>query len=259
MVNFTPNCFTNIRQPVHMTQLPKWIADTVVAVSTPWLYPVEVTHLQFLSDDIKEVQFTGDLSRAGFHPGQEIQFRVDDNHFRHYTLSAFDEKQGTCSVIFHLHHKGPGSRWAANLQTGDTVKFSAERGKLRYDETASHHFFFGDESAVGLFNWFKKIALQTDHEYFGVLELHPRNDPVLSQLRLMIESVPPIAHMPAANAIQWMKDMDPYCWQSWQKAVFYLAGRAASIQRFRQYLVEQGVKNRQIRSAPYWADGKTGL
>src|SRR4051812_44051931 len=111
-----------------MAQLPKWIADTVVAVTNRRLYAAQVTHIQFLSRELKQVQFTGDFSKAGFYPGQEIQIRVDDHHFRHYTLSASDEKQAACSVIFHLHHKGPGSRWAASLQTGDAVKFSAEKG-----------------------------------------------------------------------------------------------------------------------------------
>jgi len=242
-----------------MAQLPKWIADTVVAVANPWLYSAQVICIQPLSADMLQIQFAGNFSKADFHPGQELQFRVDHNNFRHYTLSAFDQQQGVCSVIFYLNDKGPGCRWAAGLQTGDTVKFSAEKGKLRYDDTATHHFFFGDETTVGLFDWFKKTALSNDHEYFGVLELHPHNESVLTQLRLMIESVPPQPGQPASHAIHWMEDMNPYCWHTWQKAVFYLAGRVASIQRFRQYLLEHGVKNRQIRTTPYWADGKCGL
>ena len=242
-----------------MAQLPKWIADTVVAVANPWLYTVQVTGIRFLSDDMRQVQFSGDFSRAEFYPGEEIQFRVDDTHFRHYTLSAFDCQRGHCEVIFYLNDNGPGSSWAASLQPGDTVKFSADRGKLRYDETATHHFFFGDETAIGLFDWFKKNALHHDHEYFGVLELHPRNEPVLEQLRLLVDCVPPQASQPAGSAILWMEDMDPYCWNTWQKATFYLAGRVASIQHLRQYLLEHGVKSKQIRSTPYWADGKAGL
>jgi len=242
-----------------MTQLPKWIADTVIAVANPWLHTAQVTDIQFLSDDVRQIAFSGDFSRADFLPGQEVQFRVDNCHFRHYTLSAFDRNRGVCYVIFYTNDKGPGSRWAAGLQTGDTVKFSADRGKLRYDETATHHFFFGDETAIGLFDWFKKIALDSAHDYFGVMELHPRNECALQRLRLLIDCVPPQAAHPAGNAILWMEDMDPYCWQTWQKAVFYLAGRVASIQRFRQYLLEHGVSSRRIRTTPYWADGKAGL
>ncbi|MBS1566860.1 MAG: siderophore-interacting protein [Bacteroidetes bacterium] len=242
-----------------MAQLPKWIADTVEAVANPWLYTVEVTDTQYLTDDIKLVTFSGDFSRAGFQPGQEVQFRVDNHHFRHYTLSAFDKANNTCHIIFYINHKGPGSRWAADLAPGDTARFVAEKGKIRYEESATHHFFFGDETTIGLFDWFRRKALSTDHEYFGVLELHPHNEPALQQLKLMVDSVPPIATQPAANAIHWMQDMDPYCWNTWQKAVFYLAGRVASIQHFRRYLLEHGVKNRQIRTTPYWADSKAGL
>lgn len=242
-----------------MTQLPKWIADTVIAVANPWLYTAQVTDIQILSSDIRQIRFAGDFSKADFHPGQEVQFRVDDHHFRHYTLSAFDPRRGVCDVIFFDNDKGPGSRWATGLQTGDTVKFSADKGKLRYDETATHHFFFGDETAIGLFDWFKRIALDNDHEYFGVLELHPRNECALPRLRLLLDCVPPQAAQPAGNAIYWMEDMDSHCWNTWQKAVFYLAGRVAAVQRFRQYLVDHGVKSRQIRTTAYWADGKSGL
>jgi len=242
-----------------MTQLPKWIADTMVAVIKPWLYPAVVSEITMLSPEIKLVTFAGEFSRAGFQPGHELLFRVDDNSFRHYTLSACDENQRTCSVLFYLNAEGPGSRWAARLHIGDTVKFSAAKGKLRYDETATHHFFFGDETAIGLFNWFKKAALERDHEYFGVLELHPQNECALPPLRLMVDSIHPVSSMPASAAIQWMEDMDPYCWQSWQRACFYLAGRVSSIQCFRRWLLEHGVKSQKIRVSPYWADGKTGL
>lgn len=242
-----------------MAQLPKWIADTVVAVANPWLYTAQVAGIQPLSGDLWQIHFSGDFGKADFQPGQELHFRVDNNHFRHYTLSSFEQHTGLCSIIFYLNGKGPGSRWAAGLQPGDTVRFSSEKGKLCYDDNATHHFFFGDETAVGLFDWFKKTALEKDHEYFGVLELHPRNEIALTHLKLMIESVPPLATQPASNAIHWMEDMDPYCWNTWQKAVFYLAGRVASIQRFQQYLMEHGVSSRQIRTTPYWADGKCGL
>src|SRR5207248_640748 len=122
----------------------------------------------------------------------------------------------------------------------------------------THHFFFGDETALGLFSWFKETTLQQGHEYFGVLELQPHNEQALSKLQLLIETVPPSTETPAAHAIQWMEDMHPHCWMAWQKAAFYLAGRALCIREFRNYLKQKNVTSRQIHTASYWADKKTG-
>lgn len=41
--------------------------------------------------------------------------------------------------------------------------------------------------------------------------------------------------------------------------VYYLTGNAASIQLFRSILKARGVEQRNIRTQPYWAEGKRGL
>lgn len=116
-----------------------------------------------------------------------------------------------------------------------------------YNRQATHHFFVGDESAVELFNALKTIALQNDHEYFGVLELHPEYETVLAMLKLLVDCVPEMPDQPALNAIQWMEDMHPNCWMAWQKATFYLSGGATLIARFQQYLLKKNVASWQIR------------
>ncbi|OQP47918.1 hypothetical protein A4H97_30400 [Niastella yeongjuensis] len=115
-----------------------------------------------------------------------------------------------------------------------------------YNYQTTHHFFVGDESTVELFNAFKGIALQNDHEYFGILELHPEYEAVLSMLKLLIDSVPELPESPGYNAIQWMEDMHPNCWMAWKNATFYLSGGATLISRFQQYLVQKQVSLEQI-------------
>lgn len=242
-----------------MPQVPKWLADTMIAVASPWLRQAVVSHVTMLSDELKQVTFKGDFDDEDFLPGKIVQFRVDDTSFRHYTLSSFNKQQGLCTVLFYLHSKGPGSQWAAHLQVGQEVRFRAGQGKLKYNEQGKHHFFFGDETAIGLFNWYKTTALACSHEYFGVLELHPRHAVALNTLKIMVDYVPALQDAPAVNAIDWMEDMHPDCWNTWRRATFYLAGRALSISRFRKYLLQKGVEASQIRTDAYWADGKRGL
>ncbi|THU40442.1 hypothetical protein FAM09_11310 [Niastella caeni] len=116
-----------------------------------------------------------------------------------------------------------------------------------YDKQATHHFFVGDETTVELFNALKEIALQKGHEYFGILELHPEYEAVLSMLKLLVDSVPELPGEPAQNAIEWMEEMHPHCWMAWQNATFYLAGGEILIKTFQQYLLQKKVTPQLIR------------
>lgn len=121
------------------------------------------------------------------------------------------------------------------------------QAKELYNKQTTHHFFAGDESTVEIFNALKEIALQNDHEYFGILELHPDYEAVLAMLKLMIDTVPELPGQPAYNAIQWMDDMHPHCWMAWKNATFYLSGGETLINNFEQYLLQRNVSSRQIR------------
>lgn len=242
-----------------MCQIPKWLADTVTSVANPWLRNAVVSHTTMVSCELKLITFRGDFDHENFLPGKVVQFKIDEANYRQYTLCSFNKQQSTCSVLFYLHGNGPGSEWAANLQTGQSVKFRSGQATLRYNDQSKHHFFFGDETSLGLFNWYKTTALACSHEYFGVLELQPEHENALRSLKIMVDNVQSLIDAPAVNAIDWMEDMHPDCWANWKGATFYLAGRTLSVSRFRKYLLNKGVDPQQIRSDVYWADGKSGL
>jgi len=239
-----------------MSQVPKWLADTMEKVIQSRMLSAAVSDVHNLSPTLRAVTFKGDFEHRQFMPGQEVVVRVDERNFRHYTLSSFEH--GLCSVLFYLNGKGPGSNWASTLRLGDEVRFVTGKGKMRYDAHATHHFFFGDETSLGLFQGYKQIADQQGHEYFGVMELPESEEGSLNRIGLLVESVLPSANA-AANAIGWMERMHPACWDTWQHATFYLTGRAASINNMKRYLKKRGVPAAKIRTAPYWADDKAGL
>ena len=133
------------------------------------------------------------------------------------------------------------------LADGDDQAVDTTQAKNWYNMQVTHHFFVGDESSIELFNGLKTIALQNGHEYFGVMELHPDYDAVLSMLKLLVDSVPELPGRPAQNAIHWMEDMHPNCWAAWKNATFYLAGGATLINTFQQYLLQKNIASHQIR------------
>jgi hypothetical protein len=120
------------------------------------------------------------------------------------------------------------------------------QAKKLYNQQTTHHFFVGDESTVELFNALKTIALVKDHEYFGILELHPEYDAVLDMLKLLVDSVPELPGKPGQNAIYWMEDMHPNCWMAWQNATFYLSGGATLINTFQKYLLQKKISSHQV-------------
>lgn len=241
-----------------MPKLPSWLANTMEKVISNKIYQVEVVETKMLSSNLKCVTFKGDFFDAKFIPGNEVLLRVNANEYRHYTLSGFDEAHETCEVIFYLNRQGPGHHLAVNIQKGDQLKLIVDRAKVKYNQASNQHFFFGDETSLGLYESLGKKVIDEDLEYFGVLELQEENLNSVEHLKLLIDAVPSDLNAPAKNAITWMDNMHPLCWEMWQNATFYLTGRAKSVQQFKRYLKQRGVSFRQIITMPYWEMGKVG-
>jgi len=241
-----------------MPKLPSWLANTVEKLISNKIYQVEVLETKMLSTDIKCVTFKGDLTGANPIPGNEVLFRVNANEYRHYTLSQFDDNNETCEVIFYLNKQGPGNNFAINIQKGDLLKLIVDKARVKYNNSSSQHFFFGDETSIGLYESLGKKAVEMDEEYFGILELNGENFEALDHIKLLIDAVEANKSAPAQNAIQWMENMHPKCWEMWKYATFYLTGRAKSVQNFKKYLKQKGVGFNQIITMPYWEVGRVG-
>lgn len=239
-----------------MPRLPKLLADWGEKMGVP----CSVTATEFLDRDLKRVRFEGNFRKIAFIPGQVTEFRVSANDFRHYTPSFFDADNGICDVLFYLHGKGPGSEWASNLCVGKTTRLLGFGGRMKLSAVNKYHFFFGDETSIGLFHCLKAAIHQNGDEYLGLLELNEEAALWPQKVDLWVDTVLRSPdHEPAAQAIAYLNDLDARVWNTWKNAVFYLAGRAASIQTFRKELLVKGVYSNQIRALPYWADGKRGL
>ncbi len=223
------------------------------------IHPVRVASTQYLAPQLKLVRLVGDLQRTTFEPGQVIEFRINERDFRHYTPMRYDVRKGICELLFYLHRKGPGSAWAEALQPGDEVRLMGPGGRLKFKPGTGFHFFFGDETGLALFSQLQSVVHARDEEYLCLMEL---DDPHFSWpglVDLEAEKVKKSQDAPAQEAIEWLDDLPPFLWNTWQDAHFYLCGRAASIKNFRQGLLRRGVSGKQISSQPYWADQKRGL
>lgn len=241
-----------------MPKLPKWIGDFMESSFINKFCPVTITHIEYLHPQIKLIRFEGDFSAVRFKEGQAIIFRISEREFRNYTPYYFDSETGVCDVLFHLNSNGSGSRYMNSLETGETLLMGLPRGLNILKKTSKYHFFFGDETTLGLFKSLKVEIDKQEQNYIGVLEMDGGIEDVPEKMGLLIDVVPKSATH-AERAINFLNELDEIIWTLWKSGTFYLMGNASSIQNFRKALRTRGISNAQIITQPYWAEGKCGL
>lgn len=240
-----------------MSNLSPWLANTLEKVILNKLHTVTVAETAKLSNHLTQITFQVS-NELELIPGNGVLIQVGVAEYRYYTISAFNREANSCQIIFHLNPQGMGSAWAKHVQIGDRLEFLVDQAEIQYDVHVNQHFFFGDETSIGLYESFGTIAKNLGHEYFGILELKEENHCALKNIKLLIDAVSSEVLFPAESAIEWMENMHPKCWEMWKGAKFYLTGREKSVQRFKIYLKNKGVNSLQIRSSFYWEKGRTG-
>lgn len=234
-----------------MPTMPALLADPM----TRWMgRPATVTEAVRLSPGLARVRFSGQALRdRAWRPGCEIEFRVTERDFRHYTPSAFDAEEGWVEVLFQLHDLGPGGLWADRLAVGDEVLVlgPAARTWLR---PGTSHLFAGDATTLGLFEALD-TALGQDAEVTGAVEV-PEPDVAAARELLPRLDVLQAEERPGRALARWLGER-----VTTRPGTACLAGHAQTIQELRALLCapEVGMRRRDVVTKPYWATGKRGL
>lgn len=234
-----------------MPELPRVLADIFTA---PFNRPIQVAKVVDLDEKLRRVHFRGSsLKGLSFRPGQEIEFRVSDTSFRHYTPASLDPEKETLEVIFFLHGLGPGSAWAKSLQQDQTVNLLGPGGKFCL-RPGGRHLFLGDESTLGLFQALQHAAKD---KITGILETDAsqKHWPNLLGLRSLKSVQRGAEHGQALLA--WVEQH--FASQHHDDSQYYIVGHAQSVVSLRRALKAKGCKRSQIHTKIYWASGKRGL
>jgi NADPH-dependent ferric siderophore reductase len=241
-----------------MPRVPKWVADAMESVFSNQVKKVVVSEITYMNPYLRKITFKGSFSSVKFKLGQAIAVRVNETNFRNYTPSYWNSEDGVFQVIFHLHGNGPGSNYISNLHLNDIVTVALPRGFDVYREEHKYHFFFGDETTIGLFESLQSSIEAHGQEYIGILELN--KDTLSSRihtnsgLEVVMSSIDK-----AQNAISFLEKLPDRVWELWKNGAFYLMGNGQSIQRFRNALKSKGVNTTNIKTQAYWVEGKLGL
>jgi NADPH-dependent ferric siderophore reductase len=183
-----------------------------------------------------------------------IEFRVDERAFRHYTPARYDTAIGELDVIFYLHGRGLGSAWAAELATGqEALVMGPGDVGIASPTRCDWHCFLGDETAVGALHALT-TALPAGATVVGAVEIEAGEE---APARELLPQLAVLTRAPGnGDALAaWLTGATLPS----GRGAAYLIGHARSIQRLRDQLLARGLERRQIKSKPYWADGKRGL
>jgi NADPH-dependent ferric siderophore reductase len=241
-----------------MARVPEWVANTMERVFNGLIRKVQVSKIAYESPYIVKMTFKGSFSNVNFKVGQAISIRVNKTSYRNYTPSYWDSENGVFQVVFHLHGGGPGSSYVSQLQLNDIVTIVLPRGFDVYRAEHKYHFLYGDETSIGLFESMQRVIEENGQEYIGILELNKESTDLKATGTLGLEIVDSSVEK-AQKAIVFLDKIPERVWELWKDGAFYLIGNGRAIQKFRTALKDKGVKHKNIKTQPYWIEGKCGL
>jgi NADPH-dependent ferric siderophore reductase len=233
-----------------MPELPARLAEVAVRM---FARSSTVTHVEALAPKLRLIRVEGeDLRGVPFIAGQEIEVRVSDRAFRHYTPSYFDTKRGVIELVIYLNGRGPGSIWAEQIAIGDSVDVLGPGGRFRLDDHLGTHVFTGDESSIALFRVLTN-AVRPAARVVGAIEVDPE-----------IYACSDLSFGPAEKIVRNEGERGRVLIDWVQKNVIHLsrpvtiysAGHAGTIRRLKRAL--DGARIR-FRGRPYWDEARRGM
>ena len=220
--------------------------------------PATVVEITDLSPGLVRVGFAGPHWRGRqWVRGQEVEFRVGDREFRHYTPADVDPGSGRFDVVFVRHGDGPGTGWLAGLTLGTDVGVMGPGGGVRR-ERDRRELFLGDATALGLF----AALVPTAADVWGAVEVPPAD---LAAAAALVPSLDVVAAggTPGTALHTWLgmhaaddtADNEPG-----RPEQATLAGHAGTIATLRPRVrAEFGLARRTVATKAHWADGRQGL
>jgi|GEM_PF-756235 len=245
-----------------MPNVPKWMADLMETALSSKMPVFEVVGADWISPEIRSVVFKGDLQKLKLMPGYAVSFRVSPTAFRNYTPAFIDPQENIFQILAHIHGKGPGARFFADLSLGQQIPVSMARGR-KIQEAAAQYFLFGDESTVGLACILQAHFQQLGKHFSTLLHLGQSQNDLPAALGLgsyeLVQREAESDNKSSMVSAPGFTILDAAVMPKWDDAQFILAGNGLYIQRIKKELLGLGIDRRRIHAEPYWVPGKTGL
>jgi NADPH-dependent ferric siderophore reductase len=171
---------------------------------------------------------------------------------RTYTPRAYDKATGVLQLQFVLHGEGPASNWAVQAKIGDVVGVAGPGGRFVLDESATHWWIAGDESALPAIGTLLDVLAPS----------------VTADVHLLVDSAADECELPSAAtlAVHWhhrrSSDSGTVLEEAARAADFvpgsqaWVAAEAADVRRVRAVLLgERNLPREAVTTRGYWRAG----
>ncbi|MDA3615219.1 FAD-binding oxidoreductase [Polluticaenibacter yanchengensis] len=236
-----------------ISSIPKWMGHLFEGYLRP---NMKITAITSLSPSVKKIRFEGNCTHMNFQVGYANVIRVSDTDYRNYTVADYRPDLGYLEMIFHIHGNGTGSMYIDHLRNGDEIFISTPRGHKVYDKNVNKHFFFGDETSLGVATSLMNAVENNLHQTQFYFELHDENTGVPELLGL--ENCTVFSGKNLFCNKQEVSQLPIFQADDWRHANFILTGNTRSVQAFRSVLKQLNFGNK-IHAQGYWLKGKKGL
>lgn len=193
------------------------------------------------------------LPQADMLTWQEIPYikvKVGALTYRDYTPSGWDAETQTCTLYVDAAHKGPGSEWARQLQSGDVIEY-IKIGSTRHAPVSTPAVIgLGDESSMGHLLALQQMILPKARFSGAVIIGNPQHRRLFEEYFWSplqpLERNDTYGHH---SIIQWVMQQN----YDMAQTVFYLAGNNTMVSQLRKLLKQQGYPSGQIKAQGFWS------
>jgi len=185
------------------------------------------------------------LPGAGMHRWAQVPYikiSVEGFTFRDYTPFGWDAQTSTCSLLIDAAHAGPGSKWARNLRTGDTVQYLKTDSSGHRPHPTNMIVGLGDNSSLAHLLALQQLTLPAIRFQGAVATDSLKTRSLLNDYF----NAPLISHIGECELTDWLS-VQGYCAKH---TSFYLSGNQQLIVRLRKALQMLGHGNIFVKS--FW-------
>jgi NADPH-dependent ferric siderophore reductase len=179
-----------------------------------------------------------------------IKFKVDDLTFRDYTPSGWDAETCTCTIYIDAAHEGAGSKWARQLEKGNTVSYLKIGSTHHKPVATSAVVALGDESSMGHLLALQKMVLPNTRFSGGLILDNEQHRKLFHEY--FWSPLEPVARKDGVghhSLMEWVLQQH----YSMENTVFYLAGNNTMVTQLRKLLRNQGYPSGQIKVQGFWS------
>lgn len=153
-------------------------------------HPLKVHVLQEVSPGLVRLVLRGDaVTRRRMRAGGEVEFRVNDRDFRHFTVAGSDLRRGTVEVLLSTARPpGPALTWLRGLNVGADVLMMGPGHPVRVSGPTA---VLGDLTAVGFARGLLELARAGTSVLHGAVEVPAADLRAVADLLPGVDVCPP--------------------------------------------------------------------